>query len=133
MRGNSREIYQEGLVIPAVKLHRRGRLQDDVLRLVLANVRTPVERRGDLNAQLAALRVGETRLAELARRYGADLLTSGFAAILDYAERRMRRRLAELPPGTYHGEDFLDDDGSSDAPVRVNLAITRSAEPLERG
>src|SRR5712691_9797086 len=130
MPGNSREIYQEGLVIPAVKLYRRGELQDDVLRLVLANVRTPVERRGDLNAQLAALRVGETRLAELAQRYGADLLTAGFAAILDYAERRMRRRLAELPPGTYHGEDFLDDDGSSDEPVRVNLAITVSPERL---
>src|SRR5712671_3183085 len=130
MPGNSREIYQEGLVIPAVKLYRRGELQEDVLRMILANVRTPVERRGDLNAQLAALRVGETRLGELAGRYGADLVTSGFAAILDYAERRMRRRLAELPPGTYRGEDFLDDDGSSDEPVRVNLAITVSPNRL---
>jgi N-methylhydantoinase B len=130
MPGNSREIYQEGLVIPAVKLYRRGQLQEDVLRLVLANVRTPIERRGDLNAQLAALRVGEQRLGELALRYGADLLTVGFAAILDYAERRMRRRLAELPQGTYRGEDFLDDDGSSDEPVRVALAITVSPERL---
>jgi N-methylhydantoinase B len=130
MPGNSREIYQEGLVIPAVKLYRRGELQEDVLRLVLANVRTPIERRGDLNAQLAALRVGEQRLGELAGRYGADLVTVGFSAILDYAERRMRRRLAELPPGTYRGEDFLDDDGSSDEPVRVRLAITVSPERL---
>jgi N-methylhydantoinase B len=130
MPGNSREIYQEGLVIPAVKLYRSGELQEDVLRMILANVRTPVERRGDLNAQLAALRVGEHRLGELAGRYGADLVTSGFAAILDYAERRMRRRLAELPPGTYRGEDFLDDDGSSDEPVRVNLAITVSPDRL---
>src|SRR6266699_6251066 len=126
MPGNSSEIYQEGLVIPAVKLYRRGELQEDVMRMILANVRTPIERRGDLNAQLAALRVGETRLGELAGRYSADLVTSGFAAILDYAARRMRRRLAELPPGTYLGEDFLDDDGSSDEPVRVNLAITVS-------
>ena len=130
MPGNSREIYQEGLVIPAVKLYRSGQLQEDVLRLILANVRTPIERRGDLNAQLAALRVGEQRLGELALRYGADLVTAGFAAILDYAERRMRRRLAELPPGTYRGEDFLDDDGSSDEPVRVALAITVSPERL---
>src|SRR5229473_486743 len=99
MPGNSREIYQEGLVIPAVKLYRRGELQEDVLRMILANVRTPIERRGDLNAQLAALRVGE-------------------------------QRLAELPPGTYLGEDFLDDDGSSDEPVRVNLAITVSPDRL---
>jgi N-methylhydantoinase B len=130
MPGNSREVYQEGLVIPAVKLYRRGVLQEDVLQLILANVRTPVERRGDLNAQLAALRVGEQRLGELARRHGADLVTAGFAAILDYAERRMRRRLAELPVGTYRGEDFLDDDGSSEEPVRVNLAITVSPEGL---
>jgi len=130
MPGRSREVYQEGLVIPAVKLYRRGELQQDVLRLILANVRTPAERRGDLNAQLAALRVGQQRLVELARRDGAELVTAGFAAILDYAERRMRRRLAELPPGTYCGEDFLDDDGWSDEPVRVALAITVTPERL---
>jgi N-methylhydantoinase B len=130
MPGKSREIYQEGLVIPAVKLYRRGELQQDVLRMILANVRTPTERRGDLNAQLAALRVGEQRLVEMAGRYGPDLVAAGFAAILDYAERRMRRRLAELPSGTYRAEDFLDDDGSSDEPVRVNLAITVSPDRL---
>jgi N-methylhydantoinase B len=130
MPGNSREIYQEGLVIPAVKLYRRGALQDDVMRLILANVRTAGERRGDLNAQLAALRVGQRRLGELARRHGADTLVAGFDAILDYAERRMRRRLAEFPAGTYRGEDFLDDDGSSDEPVRVALAVTVAPDRL---
>jgi N-methylhydantoinase B len=130
MPGNSREIYQEGLVIPAIKLYRSGELQDDVLRLILANVRTADERRGDLNAQLAALRVGERRLKEMAGRYGADLLCAGFDAILDYAERRMRRRLAELPPGTYSGEDFLDDDGTDDEPVRIALKVTVSPERL---
>ena len=71
MPGRSSEIYQEGIVIPPVRLYRRGELQSDVLRLILANVRTPAERRGDLNAQLAALRIGERRLEELAERYGA--------------------------------------------------------------
>jgi N-methylhydantoinase B len=130
MPGNSHEIYQEGLVIPAVKLYRRGEVQDDVMRLILANVRTPDERRGDLNAQLASLRIGERRIRELAQRYGVDLVTAGFEAILDYTERRMRRRLADFPPGTYRGEDFLDDDGNTDEPVRVNLAITVSPERL---
>src|SRR5580700_12130880 len=130
MPGNSREIYQEGLVIPAVRLYRRGELQNDVMRMILANVRTPDERRGDLNAQLASLRIGEQRIRELAGRYGVELVTAGFDAILNYAERRMRRRLAEFPPGTYRGEDFLDDDGSSDEPVRVSLAITVSLEGL---
>src|SRR3954471_10067972 len=130
MPGKSREVYQEGIITPAVKLYRRGELQDDIMRLILANVRTPAERRGDLNAQLAALRVGQLRVAELARRSGADLVTAGFAAPLDYAERRMRRRLAEFPPGTYYAEDFLDDDGWSEEPVKVALAITVSPEKL---
>src|SRR3954454_22029721 len=130
MPGKSREVYQEGIIIPAVKLYRRGELQDDVMRLILANVRTPAERRGDLNAQLAALRVGQLRVAELARRNGADLVTAGFAALLDYAERRMRRRLADFPPGTYYAEDFLDDGGWTAEPVRVALAITVSPEKL---
>jgi N-methylhydantoinase B len=130
MPGNSRETYQEGIVIPAVKLYRRGKLQDDVLRLILANVRTADERRGDLNAQLAALRVGEQRLKELAARYGTDLLMAGFGAILDYAERRMRRRLAELPPGTYSGEDFLDDDGTDAEPVWIALKVTVTPDKL---
>jgi N-methylhydantoinase B len=130
MPGNSREIYQEGIVIPAIKLYRRGELQDDVMRLILANVRTPDERKGDLNAQLAALRVGEQRLKELAARYGADVLCAGFDAILDYAERRMRRRIAELPPGVYAGEDFLDDDGTDDEPVRIALEVTVARDKL---
>jgi len=131
MPGNSREIYQEGLVIPAIKLYRRGELQDDVLRLILANVRTSDERRGDLNAQLASVRVGEQRLQEIARRDGSDLLAAGFAAILDYTERRMRRRLAELPPGIYQGEDFLDNDGTDNEPVRVALTVTVASDRLE--
>ncbi|HTW52253.1 MAG TPA: hydantoinase B/oxoprolinase family protein [Stellaceae bacterium] len=130
MPGNSREVYQEGIVIPAIRLYRRGELQDDVMRLILANVRTADERKGDLNAQLAALRVGEQRLKELAARYGADLLCAGFDAILDYAERRMRRRLAELPPGTYAGEDFLDDDGTDEEPVRIALQVTVAPDKL---
>lgn len=130
MPGNSREVYQEGIIIPAIKLYRGGELQDDVMRLILANVRTADERRGDLNAQLAALRVGEQRLKELAARYGADLLCAGFHAILDYAERRMRRRIAELPPGTYRGEDFLDDDGTDDEPVQISLEVTVTPDKL---
>jgi N-methylhydantoinase B len=130
MPGKSGEIYQEGLVIPPVRLYRQGELQADVLCLILANVRTATERRGDLNAQLAAIRIGERRLGELAERYGARTLAGGFAAILDYSERRMRNRIAELPPGTYCAEDWLDDDGSSDEPVLVKLRVDVAAERL---
>jgi len=130
MPGKSSEIYQEGIVIPPVRLYRRGELQGDVMRLILANVRTATERRGDLNAQLAAIRIGERRLGELARRYGVRVLAEGFDAILDYAERRMRNRIAELPPGTYFAEDCLDDDGSSDEPVLVKLRVEVAGDRL---
>ena len=124
MPGSSREIFQEGLVIPAVLLYRAGVLQSDIERLILANVRTPVERRGDLHAQLACLKVGERRLAELAQKYGADTLLQGFDALLDYAERRMRHRIAQLRPGTYRASDVLDDDGVSAEPVPIAVAVT---------
>lgn len=91
--------------------------------MTLANVRTPDERRGDLNAQLAALRIGERRMAELAERFGPDALEQGMAAILDYTERRMRARMAELPRGVWYAEDCLDSDGSSDEPVWIRLRI----------
>ena len=130
MPGRSTEVFQEGLIIPPVRLVRAGAEQADVMALILANVRTPEERRGDLNAQLACLRVGARRLAEIAGRYGADTLVAGFDAILDYSERRMRRRLAELPPGTYLAEDRLDDDGTSDEPVPIRVSVTVSPERL---
>ncbi|MEJ7669760.1 MAG: hydantoinase B/oxoprolinase family protein [Casimicrobiaceae bacterium] len=123
MPGNSQEIYQEGIIIPPVKLYRAGVLQHDVLNLVLANVRTPEERRGDFNAQLAAIKIGERRIKELAERYGNVRLAAGFEAILAYAERRMRKQIAELPTGEYSGEDQLDDDGTTDEPVLVRVKV----------
>lgn len=124
MPGNSREIWQEGLIIPPVLLYRRGVLQTDVERLILANVRTPLERRGDLNAQLACLRVGERRIAELTAKYGADVLMRGMDALLDYADRRMRGRIAQFRPGVYRAQDALDDDGISSEPVPIQVTIT---------
>lgn len=130
MPGASREVFQEGLIIPPVLLHAGGVEQDGIMRLVLANVRTPEERRGDLNAQLAALKIGETRLRELAERFGADGLREGLSAILDYSERRMRKRLAELPPGRYEAEDWLDDDGSSAEKVLVKVTVDVTPDRL---
>lgn len=124
MPGRSTEIYQEGIVIPPVRLYRRGQLQPDIERLILANVRTPEERRGDVNAQLACLRSGERRLKELCGKYGSEFLCAGFEAILSYSEKRMRRKLAEFPAGIYEAEDALDDDGTSDEPVRFRLKVT---------
>lgn len=121
--GPAREIYQEGLRIPPVKLYDRGRLNDSVLALIAANVRTPDERLGDLAAQIAACRIGERRLLEIVAKYGRRQ-TSFFAEnLLAYSQRMMRAALLRLPRGRYHAEDFLDDDGISPDPVRVAVSI----------
>ena len=122
--GPCREIYQEGLRIPPVKLVREGQVDADVLALLLNNVRTPEEREGDLGAQIAACRTGLDRLQEICSRYGTSVVSRAATELLDYSERMMRAFISGVPPGTYAGEDFLDDDGVSDRPVRIAVAIT---------
>jgi N-methylhydantoinase B len=122
--GPCREIYQEGLRIPPVKIVRAGTLDRDILALLLNNVRTPEEREGDLSAQLAACHTGSTRLLELCARYGLPRVQRAARALLDYSEKMMRAFLATVPAGSYAAEDVLDDDGVSDAPVRIAVRIT---------
>jgi len=123
----ARDLFGEGLVIPPVVLERRGRFERDVLRMVLANVRTPQERLADLRAQCASNRRGVTRLRELAARHGFRELERAGAALLDHGERAMRALLRRLPRGTFRHEDFLDDDGmgTRDVPIRVALTLGR--------
>ncbi len=109
--GLSQEIYQEGLRIPPVALARGGKIQRDVLAILLANVRTPREREGDLMAQVAACRLGERRLQELLQRYGAARTGFYLEALQSYSARLMKEALAKIPAGTYTAEDFLDNDG----------------------
>jgi len=122
--GLARDIYQEGVRIPPLKLAERGRLRRDVLSLVLANVRTPVEREGDLTAQLAACRIGARRLAELVARYGRREVEDYMHHLLAYSARMMRATLRTIPAGSYQAEDFLDDDGISDSPIPIRVRIT---------
>jgi len=122
--GLSRDIYQEGVRIPPVKIAERGRLRRDVLGLILSNVRTPTEREGDLTAQVAACRLGARRLNEMVARYGLDEVCAYMRHLLDYSARRMRATLRRIPAGTYTAQDFLDDDGFSDAPVPIRVRLT---------
>jgi N-methylhydantoinase B len=117
------EIYQEGVRIPPVKLIVNGEMQREVLALLLNNVRTPQEREGDLGAQIAACHTGATRLQQVAARYGMARMSAAMRELHSYSERMMRAFLAQIPPGTYLAEDFLDDDGVSDAPVRIAVKI----------
>ena len=121
--GPCREIYQEGLRIPPVKIMRRGTLVADVLGLLLNNVRTPEEREGDLGAQIAACQTGAQRLREICDRYGIARAQRAAADLLAYSEEMMRAFLRTIPPGRYQAEDFLDDDGVEDKPVRIAVTI----------
>lgn len=121
--GLSREIFQEGLRIPPVKIFENGQIVRDVLQLVLANVRTSREREGDLTAQVAACRVGERRLLEIARKYGPQEASKYGRHLLEYSAEMMRATLREIPDGTYRGQDFLDNDGVTDEPIAIRVTI----------
>ncbi len=121
--GLCREIYQEGLRIPPVRIMRSGAMERDVLALLLNNVRTPKEREGDLGAQIAACHTGAERLREVCARYGLERAQSASRALLDYSERMMRAFLASVPRGTYRAEDFMDSDGISDRPVKIVATV----------
>ncbi|MEI6740537.1 MAG: hydantoinase B/oxoprolinase family protein [Gemmatimonadaceae bacterium] len=113
------ELFQEGLIVPPVRLERAGIPQDDVLRLVLANVRTPAEREGDLRAQRAACRAGRAGWQVLYARMGGPVLTQAVDALLDYTERRVRASLARLNGAVGHAANALEGDGVTDAPIAV--------------
>ena len=118
------ELFQEGLIIPPLKLYARGRMNRDVFDLILSNVRTPDERRGDLLAQIAANEVGRARLEEAVARFGAAKVRLYSALIQDYTEGILRATIEAIPDGTYAFEDLLDDDGISDRPIRIGVRLT---------
>ena len=121
------EIYQEGLVLPPLRLVRNGRLDRDIFGIILSNCRTPEEREGDLRAQIAALQTGERRLKEMIERYGTREVVSYARHLQAYSRRVVTSVLRAIPDGTYRFEDRLDDDGAGcrAIPLRVALTIRR--------
>ena len=130
MPSNSTEIFQEGLVLPPVRLVQDGKLVDDIMRLLLANVRTPGVRRGDLRAQLAANDLGERRLSELVERRGLKVITDAFDDVIAYTERRTRARIAELPDGVYEASDVMEGDGTTDEDIPIAVRLTIEGDDL---
>ncbi len=126
----AREVYQEGLRIPPVRLFRAGQRNEDVWRMIRSNVRTPDEREGDLAAQCAALAVGERRLRELVERRGEAEVRAAMDAVLHYADRLVREGLARVPDGEYTAEDELDDDGFGHGPLPIRVRLTVRGETL---
>ena len=130
MPSMSTDIFQEGLVIPPVRLVREGRFVDDVLELLLANVRTPEVRRGDLQAQLAGHRVAQDRIAELVARRGLELTLAAADEVIAYSERRTRQAILALPDGVYRADSEMEGDGHSYADVPIQVAVTIDGDTI---
>lgn len=122
--GPAREIFQEGLRIPPVRIVRGGAIDREMLDLILLNVRTPQEREGDLAAQIGSCRVGEQRILELTARHGEAKIRALCDALLDYSERLVRAELRKMPAGTFAAEDWLDDDGIEETPRKICAQVT---------
>ena len=117
-------IFQEGIRIPPVRLLHAGTLDRDILDLVLANVRTPIEREGDLTAQIASNRTGARRLLGLVERYGRQTICNYMRHLQDYAERMTREAIRRIPDGEYRFEDAMDDDGFGNGPLAIVVTLT---------
>jgi len=126
----AKEIYQEGLRIPPVRLYRRGIRNEDLWQTILANVRTPVERAGDLDAQLGALHTGSTRLLEMVERRGKDAVLSAMGGLIAYADRLVTAGIRRIPDGRYEAQDFMDDDGFGSGPVPIRVSMEVSGEKM---
>ena len=126
----STELYQEGLIIPPVKLVAAGQRNEALWQLILRNVRTPAEREGDLAAQLAAHTIGQQRLAEIVARYGLVEAQQQAQALIAYAQKMTRAAIGQMPNGRFHFTDYLDDDGQGSEPVPITVTITIDDERM---
>ena len=130
------DVHAEGLIIPPLKLsmardwHGPDGTGGAFQRLLRANVRVPHQTMGDFDAQMAANAIGRMRVQELAARYGAAKIEAAMAALQDYAETRVRAAIAAIPDGVYRGEDFLDDDGLSEAALPIRATVTVAGDTI---
>ena len=115
---------QEGLRIPPIKLYRAGELDQSYVDFILANVRVPRDRLGDIRAEFAGCVTGERKLLALSAKYGARTVTDCMHAILDHGEHLTRAELEQIPDGTYHYTDYSDGDGVTDEPIKIQVAVT---------
>jgi N-methylhydantoinase B len=125
MPSKSTEIWQEGIILPPLKLYSKGVLNKPVLDILMYNVRTPTEREGDLNAQIAAAQLGQRRVQEVIRKSGLSYWKTYTEGLLDYSERLMRAKIRErFPDGKYYSELFIDDDGMDDERIKIAVTVT---------
>jgi len=124
MAGDATEIYQEGIVIPPVKFVKKNVIDKEIVSILLSNIRTPEIRMGDLRAQMAANILGKRRILELVDRYGTETLHKAMEEIMNYSERRMRIEISRMPKGSYSAVDYLENTGTSNKKVKIQVTIT---------
>jgi len=127
---NATEVEQEGLRLPPVKLYKEGVLDQEILSIILSNIRIADQRIGDIKAQAAALAIGEKRLTALLDRYGDDVVEACIGELKARAAQQMRAKIAGIPDGTYRGEAFVDSDGVVDQPLKIVMTVIKSGERL---
>lgn len=129
--GQTTEVFQEGLLIPPVKMYKRGEYDESVMDIVLSNVRLPKLRAGDARAQVAACDIAEERIDDLIARFGVDTLKEAIERILDGTEQRTRARISDIPDGVYEYEDYVDSTGLTEEPLRIYVKATVKGSDIE--
>lgn len=127
---NATEVEQEGLRLPPVKLYKQGKLDEEILSIILSNIRIADQRIGDIKAQAAALAIGEKRLTALIDRYGDDMVEDCIAELKARAAQQMRSKIGTIPDGIYEGEAFVDSDGVVDEPLKISMKVIKRGEEL---
>ncbi len=127
---NATEVEQEGLRLPPVKLYKEGVLDEEILSIILSNIRVADQRIGDIKAQAAALAIGEKRLTALIDRYGEDVVEDAIVELKSRAAQQMRAKIATIPDGIYEGESIVDSDGVDDRPLRIALTLRKEGTEL---
>jgi len=127
---NATEVEQEGLRLPPVKLYKAGEIDEEILSIILSNIRIADQRIGDIKAQAAALTVGEQRFTHLLDRYGADTVNAAISELRARAAQQMRAKIETIPDGTYHGEAYVDSDGVVDEPLKIDMKIHKEGSEL---
>ena len=131
MSGGLDEIYKEGIRIPITRLYKNNILNKDILNILLLNMRLRNERQGDLNAQIAACKLGVTRIKDMIKIYGKKTIEQIFNEILNLTKERMIKAIAKLPNGIFKFEDFMDDDGLGNKDIKINLIIKKFRKKIE--
>src|SRR3990172_521527 len=126
--GGLTEIYLEGLRLPFVKLYKRGREDSELFGILANNIRVPDKTLGDIRAQASADFVGARKLKEIFEKYGPSVVQLHMDALLDYSEKRIREGFKKIPDGTYTGVDFVDDDGLTGKPIRLQVNIHKQGD-----